>query len=483
MGAGLLWASFFPGLGALVWVALVPLFLALDGAGAKRGAFLGFIFGFAFFLLEFSALLSLRPFIGPMAYGVIVLLAIYGGVFLSVLGLVGGWRSSGLVWGGGWALLEAARAAGPFGFTFGSVPVALAGSPFIAAAGVGGPWLLSLGVSLTAASLAKARRNPKLLGLTLLGPALLFLLGQVPTPKERGEVKLALIQPDIPQADRLDRTKLPEILARYERLLSQVPTGVDLVVIPENATPAFLRIEREYLEPFSRAAKEKGAPVLVGTADIEEGEVRNTMLLLTPDGRESAVYAKTRLVPFGEYVPGRPIWERIGLGSVIEQFLPYDQSPGQRLEPIGIYGVLICFESTFPGPSRVLARKGAEAIVVATNDAWFGRTRILSEHYAMAALRAAETGRAVVQAGQTGITGVWGPKGRELQRFPFNAGVYTVRIPRIQGFTPYVWVGDFPALILAGGLCGLALIRKPRLSRRGFLFGGRPKKARASPRW
>jgi apolipoprotein N-acyltransferase len=114
-------------------------------------------------------------------------------------------------------------------------------------------------------------------------------------------------------------------------------------VIPENATPAFLRIEREYLEPFTRAAQEKGVPLMIGTADIEGGKVRNTMLLLTPDGRESVVYAKMHLVPFGEYVPGRKIWERLGLAAVIDQFLPYDQSPGERLEPVGIYGVVICF--------------------------------------------------------------------------------------------------------------------------------------------
>ncbi len=398
-----------------------------------------------------------------MAYGVNFLLAVYGGIFLGVFGALAGWRSSSLFWAGLWTLLEAARGSGPLGFTFGSLPAALAASPFVAASGLAGPWLLSLGVAFTAALLAKSLRKPRLFPLALLGPLLLWALGQaLPEQKPTGSARLALVQPDINQADRLDRQKLPEILSRYERLLAGVPNDVDLIVIPENATPAFLRIEREYLEPFSRAAEEKGVPLLVGTADIEGGKVRNTMLLLTPGGRESVVYAKIHLVPFGEYVPGRSLWKRLGLAPVIDQFLPLDQTPGERLEPVGIYGVVICFESAFPGPSRVLVKKGAEVLLVPTNDAWFGRTRILWEHYAMGSLRAAETGRAVVQVGQTGITGGWGRKGQELVRFPLGEGVFVLEVPRFSGRTPYVLLGDFLVLFVAGGLALLGLKRGPR---------------------
>ncbi len=451
--AGLLWAAFFPGLGGLVFPALALGFGAVAGAGTKRGLALGFLWGLAFFLLEFSALRSLAPFIGPFAYAVIVLLAVYGGLFFGAFGALAGWRGTLGVLAGGWTLVEIARGTGPLGFTFGSVPPALAGTPFVAAAGIAGPWLLSLGVALTAAALVHARARPKLLPLALLGPFLLWGLGTLsPELRSTGSVRLALVQPDIPQADRLDRTKLPEILARYERLLAQAPNDVDLIVIPENATPAFLRIERGYLEPFARAAREKGVPVMVGTADLQGSEVRNTMLLLTPEGRESVVYAKIHLVPFGEYVPGRALFDRIGLGALIDPFLPYDQSPGERLEPVGIYGVVICFESAFPRPARVLARKGAEVILVSTNDAWFGRTRILWEHYAMGSLRAAETGRVCVQVGQTGITGAWDPRGRELARFPLREGVFVLEVSRYSGRTPYTAVGDLPVIVFAGGL-------------------------------
>jgi apolipoprotein N-acyltransferase len=118
---------------------------------------------------------------------------------------------------------------------------------------------------------------------------------------------------------------------------------------------------------------------------------------------------------------------------------------------------VICFESAFPGPTRVLARKGAELLLVSTNDAWFGRTRILWEHYAMGSLRAAETGRACVQVGQTGISGAWDPKGREIRRFPLGEGVFLTEVPRFSGRTPYGLVGDLPVLLLTGGMGLLGL--------------------------
>lgn len=451
-GAGLLWASFFPGLGGLSFLALVPMALALMGAGAKRGAALGGLFGLLFFALEFSSLSSLAPFIGSMAYVVVFLIALYGAVYSAAFGALVGWRGSAWAFVGGWVLVEAARASGPLGFTFGSTPVALAGTPFVASASLGGPWLISLGVAWTGAWLAQGLRRPRLLPLALLGPLSLFLLGFTPPlTQPDGELEIALIQPNIAQGDRLDRGKLPLLLEIYEGLLGEVPEGVDLIVVPENALPAFLRLEPEYLTPFLQASAEKNAPLLVGTADIQGEEIRNTMLLVTPDGSLGVAHAKVHLVPFGEYVPGRAIWKMVGLDEVIDQFLPYDQSPGEGFEPWGPVGIMICFESAFPEVSRALVHEGAEVLLTPTNDAWFGRTRLLWEHYALGALRAAETGRVFVQAGQTGVSGAWGPDGRELQRLPpWTRGVFSLTVSLHQGLTPYARVGDLPVLLLAG---------------------------------
>jgi len=242
---------------------------------------------------------------------------------------------------------------------------------------------------------------------------------------------------------------------------------VDLIALPENVRP-WLLDEREHLALFQDAAIEVGASVLVGTAEFRAGKIYNTVLVLSPGGEVMGTYAKTRLVPFGEYVPGRGLWEKIGLGPLIAPLLPFDQTPGEEVRPVGNLGIMICFESTFPGVSRALARAGAEVLLVPTNDAWFGRTRLLWEHYALGALRAAETGRTLVQIGQTGVSGAWGPDGREIERLPpWTRGTAVLEVPLRTGSTPYVRAGDGPVLGLAGILLVLGLRTKRPRSGRG----------------
>lgn len=476
--AALLWAAFFPGWGWLAWGALVPLLWALDGAGLRRGAVLGALFGIAFFGLEFSSLSSLWPFVGAVVVLICAALAVYGGLFVALFGALAGRWSSPLVWAGGWALVEAARAAGPLGFTFGSVPASLAGSPFLPAAALGGPWLLSLAVVWTAGCLARGLRDRRWLGAAALGPLVLFGLSQVPAgTAETGTMTLALVQPNIPKDEQLDPALLPHHIALYRQMLAAITPSVDLIALPENALP-WLRAEREHLAVFQDAAARVGAPVVVGTGDFRDGQVYNTILVLSPAGEIAGTYAKTRLVPFGERVPGRAFWARIGLGRFIDPFLPFDQTPGGAVEPVGKLGILICFESTFPGIGAELVRRGAEVLITPTNDAWFGRTRILWEHYALGALRAAETGRSFVQVGQTGISGGWDHRGRELGRFPpWTRGALTLRVPLRSGRTPYVRFGDGPVLGAAGVLVLLGLLAKRPRTGRGR--GGRLRREEA----
>ncbi len=463
VAAVLFWAAFFPGWGWLVWGAVPLVLWALQGVGWRRGLGRGWLFGFLFFLLEFTSLWALMPLVGPLTYALWVLLALYGSLFFAAFGAVGGRWSSPWVWAGAWALLEAARAAGPLAFTFGSIPPALVGSPFLAASAWGGPWLLTVAVVWCAGCLVHARRSWTWLFAAAVGPAVLFVLASVPSGVyAQGDLNLALVQPNIPKIEQIDYTRLDEHEAKYRRLLARVPAEIQLIVVPENALPWILE-NPEYLELFGAAARQRGALVLVGTAEFrrEQNKIYNTVLALNAQGSVEGQYSKVHLVPFGEYVPWRPFWRRVGLGPIVDRFLPLDQTPGEAVHPIGPLGVMICFESTLPEIGRELVRQGAEILLTPTNDAWFGRTRILWEHYAMGALRAAETGRVFAQAGQTGISGAWDPRGKELGRLaPWTEGVLTLRVPTYTGLTPYARVGDGPVLAAGALLMLWGVVRK-----------------------
>ncbi len=416
-------------------------------------------------MLELAPLFALGEFLGPLVVVPWLALSLYGALFFAALGAVVGSLGSAFVWAGAWALLEAARGAGPWGFPFGALPQTLVGSPFLGAAAWGGPVLLSLAVAWTGAALAKGVRHPKWLAAALIAPLSLALLASLPQgTKPTGELSVALVQSGIPQSEKLDRANLPAMVERYRELLSRVPAGVELVVAPENVLPGFLLEETPLLAPFQEAARRLGAPLLVGTGVRQGDAVFNSVALLSPAGEPVDIYHKHQLVPFGEYLPGRGLWRRLGLESLLLRFLPYDLTPGPPPRPLNNFGVMICFESLFPGLSRRLVRGGAEVLLVLTNDAWFGETRFLWEHFMLGALRAAETGRALVQVAQTGISGVFLPGGEPGPRLQVGEpGVLVARVPLRGGSTPYVRWGQAPALALAGLMVLVGLIRlRPR---------------------
>ncbi len=458
MSALLLWASFFPEWGGLVWFALVPLFAALLGETRRgRGAIVGGVFGLTFFLLEAMGLLELRIVAGTagavLAFGSVGFLGVAWGALLGALAVRGGVpRLVGL-----WVLLELLRASGPWGIALGTTPLVFAGTFLIRTVAFGGPWLLALAVAATNASAAALflTQKRRWLAVAAAGPLTLGALALTwDAPDPHGELKVALVQPGITAEERM-RVSPAELLHRYEALLATVPEDADLIVLPEDVLPVILRQEPSLFSAFRGEAQRLGVPLLLGSWDLDGGRFYNTAFLLRPLGEVEIIHRKVRLLPFGEYLPLRWLWERLGLKKLVEKFLPREISRGEGLTAFGRYGILICSESQFPRFTQALARDGAEVILVLTNDSWFGASRILWEHFACGALRAAETGRVFLQAAITGITGGFGPDGRPLGTLPkVKKGVLTLKIPLHFRRTPYMDLGDWPII----GLCFLFLL-------------------------
>lgn len=173
-------------------------------------------------------------------------------------------------------------------------------------------------------------------------------------------------------------------------------------------------------------------------------------VLIGPAGIEGR-YVKTRLVPFGEYIPFR---SALGWLTTISRAAAHNDVPGtgahvlhatlpggQRLD----IGVLICFESAFPDMSRVDVRQGARMIIYQTSDSTFQDSWAPAQHASLSALRAAETGRPVVQAALTGDSAAFDARGRQLALLRTGdrgALVVPVTLPPASYLTPFDRVGD-----------------------------------------
>jgi apolipoprotein N-acyltransferase len=197
-----------------------------------------------------------------------------------------------------------------------------------------------------------------------------------------------------------------------------------------------------------------------------DGREFNQNLLYTPDGRLAGTYSKEHLVPFGEYVPFRSLVDWTGIVDRI----PYDYTPGKTRTIFRVKGhrlaTVICFESAFGPLVRDFVHRGAEVVVVSTNNRSYRRSGNSAQHIAQTQMRAAETGRPFVQASISGISAVIDAHGnvRDTTKL-FRQAVVTDTVTTTTGETPYVRFGEWAvgasALLLLGAAITSRLRRPP----------------------
>ncbi|QLG13442.1 apolipoprotein N-acyltransferase (plasmid) [Deinococcus sp. D7000] len=444
----------------LGWLAPFPL-AWLFRAAAQTGPGRAFRLTFAFALGFFGTLLlwlpgSLTPLFGPgvaalypvLVAGLAVMWAATAALTRRVMGPATLWALPFA-----WVLLDTARSLGPFGFTWGSLGYAFASTPLVQLADLGGVSLVGLLVALTGAALAD--RRPRV----LLGVAALLSLGMVyglTRPPDLPTTERALlVQGDVdPRAKVQGRTgdELGRYLALTRAGLAAGPAG--LVVWPETAAPA-----APTFPAVARALTALKVPLLLG-APTEGGGYRNSVYAFE-QGQVTGRQDKVRLVPFGEFFPGRVMFDGAYRAVFRALGLPplTGAVPGRALTPLPVgdtwVGTLICYESTFPAFARAQVRRGAQVLAVVSNDAWFGPSVGAEQHSQMGRVRAIETRRWLLRAGNDGVTAVVAPSGQVTARLPRGvAGVLPASFAQAGTWTPYVrwgeWTTALSALVLLG---------------------------------
>jgi apolipoprotein N-acyltransferase len=143
-------------------------------------------------------------------------------------------------------------------------------------------------------------------------------------------------------------------------------------------------------------------------------------------------YDKVNLVPFGEFMPFRPVFRRIGLRKLTAGTIDFQPGPGRRtidLPGLPPFSAMICFEAAFAGRATGDGERPMWLVNI-TNDAWFGTSSGPYQHLAMARMRAVEEGLPLVRAANTGISVITDPYGRILARLGLNqAGTLDHALP------------------------------------------------------
>jgi len=293
--------------------------------------------------------------------------------------------------------------------------------------------------------------------------------------------RVAFVQPYIPQDVKWDPAKGPGILSVLQQTTSAAAaTRPDLILWPEATTPWAVKGDansRAFVESLAQAAK---VPMLMGSVAVENPKTGtekwlNGAFVIDPVvGLQTTYYAKRHLVPFGEYVPLRPV-----LGW-LTKIVPIgdDFATGVDSSPLVVplrngaltFGPLICYEDIYPSLARSSTLAGSDVLVVLTNNGWFGEGGAAYQHAANSVLRAVETRRPVLRDGNGGWSGWIDEFGSIRANLVNDAGtIYfrgtkTVNITRdarwIGRFSFYTEHGDwFVAVCGAWVLFGFALLK------------------------
>ncbi|MFI5615690.1 apolipoprotein N-acyltransferase [Amycolatopsis sp. NPDC051903] len=436
----------------LGWVGLVPLVVLLGRAGSYgEAAWRSSLAAVGYFL---TVLQWLLPNVGFLA----LVVGVVAGALWVPFGLVT-YRllrepsavrvaAAVVVLPSVWVAVEALRSWEGLGGAWGLVGLTQwQARPVLAVASLGGVWLLSfvvvaVNVGLAAVFLPGAGRAARLLGGGLAAGFAALAVGYGllrPEPVATGSFRVVGVQPGVVYGG-------PERFAAHLDLTHRAAgLGQDVVVWGQSSMPFDPARNPDVVARLRQAAAVAGSDVLVNVdARAADGRIRKTTQQYGPGGL-MGTYEKRRLVPFGEYVPMRPL-----LGKVLQDtaIAEEDRAPGRKPAMLLVGGTrvgpLISYESIFPDLRRELVRLGADVTVVQGSLTSFHGTWAQPQQASAEAVRAVESGRSAVLVELNGTSAAFDAQGRRLAWLPPDSqGIFVVDVPLYEEITPYVRWGDW----------------------------------------
>jgi apolipoprotein N-acyltransferase len=495
--SGILYWLAFPGIDAwpLAFVAWVPLLLAMHRQTARRAMLLGWVAGTTMNVAGFwwlqGMLSTFSGFPAPICFLFLLIVCAFQGGRIALQGWLYG-RATARGWPHA-PVFAAAFAASEllypvlflwyFAATVHQVPL------LTQLGDVGGP--IGVGLVLVAVNLAlgeaalavieRRRASIPTLATGAVVTALACAYGAIRIRMVDAAAQAApgatvgVVQANMGLTEK--RSSFDEGLRRHLDLSAQVKQqGADFVVWSETSAMRPVR-DSSYADELRGVARRIGLPSIFGAVvvkrvpDEREYVLYNSAVSSDVEGTISGRYDKQYLLTFGEYLPFGETF------PILYRWSPNSGhfTPGTSLEPLMVdvrgekhpVTALICYEDILPRFTNDAVRHAdPELIVNLTNDAWFGDTEAPWEHFALTQLRAVEHRRYFVRGTNSGVSAVVDPVGRVVAHTDtFRTEAITAPIHWMRAHTVYELLGDWPWLLLSGGLIYSAFRRRHRTAR------------------
>jgi len=455
-----------------------------QGLGRKRGFMIGFAFGFGFFLAGLywiGAAFTMRPgylwLMPPLVGGLVALLATFWGAAAAIA--IGPSHKTAPI---GVAPAQPSFKVGIFalsfmsllfiaewlrGHVFGGLPwnlpayIIKASHPLSQISSLIGVYGQSLLILIATAFCAqvigskslKTARAP--MAALVIGTAALWLYGMqrlntAPTETYHSNARLRLVTVDFNQKDKFDPAKDHAIVTEFIRQsISPGFEDVTHVIWPEGALDGFALDDASLLYAVGHAFSSQGRPPPIWIFNSirteqkydQNGKPRNhyysSIIEVTFDETGIPTLSnfsdKTRLVPFGEYIPFHRFFESFGIETLTSAVASF--SAAKRKEAMALTGLppvapLICYEGIFPDISHNMTGDPTWSLIL-SNDGWYGRGTGPYQHANQNRYRAIETGRALIRASSGGESGLYNQMGEVINiQKSRKTGVLDVLLPK-----------------------------------------------------
>ncbi|EQB33167.1 apolipoprotein N-acyltransferase [Sphingobium ummariense] len=311
---------------------------------------------------------------------------------------------------------------------------------------------------------------------------LLLSLSTSPAPPPPpGAPRIRVVQPNIGQDQKYSVENEFANFRKLAALSGETRPAPRLIFWPEAAIPAYLDLEPEWRGRLA-ALLGPGDLLLTGADKVyfepveQNGTLVNKMVaannsvwIVTPQGTLPGRYDKAHLVPYGEYLPMRPILSAIGLSRLVPGDIDFKPGPGPQslVLPASLgrpelkMGVQICYEIIFSGHVIDAANRPA-FLFNPSNDAWFGSWGPV-QHLAQARLRALEEGIPIIRSTPTGVSAVIDARGHVVGSLGRNrAGYLDSGLPPALPPTLFARFGNILPFLFAALLLGAAIATRSR---------------------
>lgn len=455
LAGALMVSSFAP----LEWWFIAPvsmacLFYYWSIATPFKSALFGFCFGFGLFITGVSwVYVSLKIYGGmPTAMGVLAVV-LFAGILSFYIALAGYIQAKLftnksqrlLIMPFVWVVFEWIKSVLFSGFPWLDIGYTQTVSVLSEYAPVGGVYLVSFMLAMCSALLVLAvisctARLKAILAISfIIGVAILGSF--IEWSKATGEpVSITVVQGNIPITEKWGTYYQNTVISKYIDLSAKY--SADLTVWPETALPLY--IQQLDTASWQHILPSKGA-LLTGIVDQPDNNTVYNAAVLYCENNQPQLYRKKHLVPFGEYLP---------LKFLFNWLLEYlhipmsDFSSGHGRQPLVCSNNLnialsICYEDSF----AIEVRDGlgeAGILVNISEDAWFGDSLAAHQRLQMARMRALELARPMVRSANTGPSGFINAEGEIIELTEqFKAQAINQAIQPMQGDTMYSRFGNW----------------------------------------